>query len=258
MSHFCSKAGPCFGLDLCEAPNAPPLWITRQRGLPGNVAHATYVNRIKSSPSSSHLSVPFVIPRHLCISITSLNRLNLHQTNRSYPSSIMSFLKNLEDQVGQDNINKIQQQFSGGNGQGGGLGGMLNSFTGGNNSQGNSQNNNNNNDDNDYSQQGNNSNDNQYNDNQQSNNRSDNDYNDNNNSSSSNSSNNYNSNSSNNNNSGNSNQGGLGGLLSSAEGAGRNVMVDQEVNQFMTKEGVPQGADGMVDNFVNQETSKYM
>lgn len=30
-----------------------------------------------------------------------------------------------------------------------------------------------------------------------------------------------------------------------------------EVNQFMTKEGVPQGADGFVDNAINQEFNKF-
>ena len=30
-----------------------------------------------------------------------------------------------------------------------------------------------------------------------------------------------------------------------------------EVNQFMTKEGVPAGADGFIDNAVNQEFNKF-
>jgi len=31
-----------------------------------------------------------------------------------------------------------------------------------------------------------------------------------------------------------------------------------EVNQFMTKEGVPAGADSTVDKFVDQEANKFM
>jgi len=30
-----------------------------------------------------------------------------------------------------------------------------------------------------------------------------------------------------------------------------------EVNQFMTKEGVPAGADGFIDNAVNKEFNEY-
>lgn len=31
-----------------------------------------------------------------------------------------------------------------------------------------------------------------------------------------------------------------------------------EVNQFMTKEGVPAGADGVVDQFVDREANKFL
>ncbi|KAK5123320.1 hypothetical protein LTR85_002751 [Meristemomyces frigidus] len=48
-----------------------------------------------------------------------------------------------------------------------------------------------------------------------------------------------------------------GGFMSKAEGVGEDAMVDQEVNSFATKEGIPAGADGFIDKEVNSEVGKF-
>jgi len=46
--------------------------------------------------------------------------------------------------------------------------------------------------------------------------------------------------------------------MSGLETTGEDGMVNQEVNSFMNKEGVPVGADGAVDNFVDKEANKFI
>ncbi|KAF2770027.1 hypothetical protein EJ03DRAFT_382346 [Teratosphaeria nubilosa] len=48
-----------------------------------------------------------------------------------------------------------------------------------------------------------------------------------------------------------------GGFMSNMENTGKDAMIDQQVNNFMNKEGIPSGVDGFVDNEVNQEFNKY-
>ncbi|EMC94485.1 hypothetical protein BAUCODRAFT_35701 [Baudoinia panamericana UAMH 10762] len=49
-----------------------------------------------------------------------------------------------------------------------------------------------------------------------------------------------------------------GGFMSSMESAGKDGMLNNEMNQFLTKEGVPQGADQTIDKYVDQEANKFM
>jgi len=44
-----------------------------------------------------------------------------------------------------------------------------------------------------------------------------------------------------------------GGLMGGLEKTGEDAMIDQEANQFLSKEGLPTAADGVVDTMINKE-----
>jgi len=47
--------------------------------------------------------------------------------------------------------------------------------------------------------------------------------------------------------------GGGGGMMAGAE----DTMIDQKVDSFATSEGIPSGADNMINKEVNEEASKF-
>ncbi|CAD0091640.1 unnamed protein product, partial [Aureobasidium vineae] len=49
-----------------------------------------------------------------------------------------------------------------------------------------------------------------------------------------------------------------GGFENTLKTGGEDAMLNTEANKFLTKEGVPQGADGAIDGFVDQEANKFM
>ncbi|KEQ67812.1 uncharacterized protein M437DRAFT_80449 [Aureobasidium melanogenum CBS 110374] len=61
-----------------------------------------------------------------------------------------------------------------------------------------------------------------------------------------------------NNNQGSNNNSSGGGFGSTLKTGGEDAMLNTAANSFLTKEGVPQGADGAIDGFVDQEANKYI
>ncbi|KAG9643716.1 hypothetical protein KCU64_g11644, partial [Aureobasidium melanogenum] len=55
---------------------------------------------------------------------------------------------------------------------------------------------------------------------------------------------------------GNNNNSSSGGFGSTLKTGGEDAMLNTAANSFLTKEGVPQGADGAIDGFVDQEANK--
>jgi len=49
-----------------------------------------------------------------------------------------------------------------------------------------------------------------------------------------------------------------GGFMGGAMQAGEDGAINTELNSFMTKEGIPAGADGAVDAFVDKEANQYL
>ncbi|KIV99235.1 uncharacterized protein PV09_09099 [Verruconis gallopava] len=49
-----------------------------------------------------------------------------------------------------------------------------------------------------------------------------------------------------------------GSFFKGAEQAGEDGLINTELNNFMNKEGVPSGADGAVDAFVDKEANQYL